>query len=212
MRSVVVGRLSRGVFGPMRSIAGGVVALVEERDGRDPSSSASHVAVYRTVGTPLLLRPFPDPPELEAREKLGYLRLAAVWPRLYVTAAVRPSSSVRSGTVLWRSDDGGTTWTVTLTRSLPQRAPLARGRTRIASRSWIPGGFIASARAVGRRVLLIRQLGRIRTIALPGSEKCTSLDVASSWPDTFVDGRRAGVSAVWWSADGGSRWTRFGRC
>jgi hypothetical protein len=212
MRSVVVGRLSRGAFGAMRSTAVGIVALVEERDGRDPRSSASHVAVYRTADASLLLRPFPDPPALEAGEKLGFLTLAAAWPRLYVTVAVRSSSNVRTGTVLWRSDDGGATWTVALSRGLPQRAALVRGTTRIGSRTWIPGGFVASARRDRRPLLLIRQLGRTRAIALPGSRRCARLAVASSWPQLFADGARAGVTALWWSADGGSSWTRFGRC
>ena len=212
MRSVVVGRLPRGAFGSMRSITGGVVALVEEREGRDPRSSASHVAVHRTTDASLILRPVPDPPALEAGEKLGFLTLDAEWPRLFVTAVVHSSSNVRSGSVLWRSDDGGAKWTVTLTRNLPRRAPLVRGTTRVRSRTWIPGGFIASARAYGRPVLLIRQLGRTRAIALPGSGRCASLGVASRWPQLFVDGARAGLKALWWSADGGSSWTRFGQC
>jgi hypothetical protein len=212
MHSVVAARLHRGAFGAMRSTAAGVVALVDERNGRHQTVSASHVAVYRAPDNSLSLAPFPDTPPLKAGEELAYFSLAAAWPRLFVTAPVWMRSSGRRGTVVWRSEDGGGTWRVTLTRSLPKRVALIDGSVRIGARWWIPGGFVASARVGRRRALLIRQLGSTRTIALPGATTCTTLEAASNWPELFVEGRRGGTRALWWSPDGGKRWTRLGRC
>lgn len=211
MRSVVAARLDRGAFGAMRSVAGGIVALVEERNGRTPNSSASHVAVYRQSERSLSLMPIPDPPPLAVDERL-ILGLTAAWPRLYVTAPILNSSNLRNGTVLWRSADGGRTWTVAVTRALPKRVARVRGRVRVEARTWLPGGFVASARAGRRRVLLIRQLGRTRLLALPGADTCSAFELTSSWRELFVEGKRGDRSAVWWSPDGGRQWTRLGRC
>lgn len=215
MRSIVAARLERGVFREMRSVAGGVVGLVLEPNGRHPNLGASDVALYREGS--LSLVPLADPAVADGEELSG-VRLAAAWPRIYVTTSLVISSEPgrrpdEVGSVLWRSGDGGRTWKVTVARVVPKRMALVRGRPRVGVRTWLPGGFVASALARRRRVLLIRQLGRTRLLALRGTGTCSALEPHVDWPQLFVEGRRAGrPSAVWWSPDGGIRWTRFGRC
>ncbi len=214
MRSVVVAQLEQGSFRVMRVVPGGVVALVSEPNDRHPQLGASQAAVYRAGS--LSLTPLPEP-ALVSPEDVAGIGLAAAGPRVYATAALtRPHPPRRDdtiGSVLWRSGDGGRAWTVWVARRLPQRVPLLRVRPRIGRRAWLPGGIVASARVAGRPALVIRQGTTERSLALPHAGKCSVLEPHVDWPHIFVQGRRGGrTTAVWWSGDGGKKWTRFGGC
>jgi hypothetical protein len=133
----------------------------------------------------------------------GLSDIAAAWPNLYATI----------GSLLWRSADGGRTWSLMTARTPTYTLARLRGHVQTGARAWLPGGFIASARVGTRRALAIRQLGRTRLLALPGSASCSGLEPRVDWPRLFVEGRRTGRTVtVWYSFDGGLRWTRFGRC
>jgi hypothetical protein len=208
MRSVSVASLDRGAFGGMRALPDGIFAHVY-----DPVAESSHAAVYRQGS--LSLEQLPAPVSSADDERaLAPPRLAADWPRLYVLSDLHVVASRRAvwvGTVLWRSGDGGKTWTVTVARALPSRAYRVPGPARILSRTPLPGGYVASARVSARLALVIRQLDRTRPLlALPGSAKCSALQLRVDWPNIFVEGRRGGSTrAIWLSQDGGYRWTRF---
>lgn len=192
MRSGAVARLDRGTFGLMRSVPGGVFAGVWGTG--DP-----RVALFRN-GALTETRLPDEPARADGHDRV---EVAAAWPSLYGT----------SGSALWRSGDGGKTWAVLAGGAEPGPLRRARGAARIGVRAWLPGGFVAIARADRRRVLMMRQLGGTRLLALSGSAGCSALEPRVDWPQVFVEGRRAGRTvAVWLSADGGKRWTRFGRC
>ena len=191
MRSVVVARLERGTFGLMRSVPGGIFAAVWGADD-------IQVALYRNGS--LYVSQLPEP---RAGPVPHPTEVNAAWPRLYATL----------GSVLWRSGDRGQTWTVLTGGAEPRPLARVRAPVRIGARAWLPGGFVAVARTARQRVLMIRQLGRTRLLALAASADCSALEPRADWPHVFVEGRRAGRTvAVWRSPDGGNRWTRFGRC
>ena len=96
---------------------------------------------------------------------------------------------------------------------LPKRLALVRKHGRIGARAWLPAGFVAGAQAGRPRLLLIRQLGRARLLALRSASSCSAVKPHVDWPHLIVEGqRRHSTVAVWSSSDGGSHWTRFGRC
>ena len=199
MRSVVVARLDRRTFGLMRPVPGGAFAAVLGPNGELEPTDGRRVALYRNGDFSVTRLPN-APPDAD---QPGMPDIAAAWPRLYAT----------SGSALWRSGDGGMTWSVMTLGMPPKRLALVRGRTRIGPRTWLPGGFFATARIGRQRVVMIRQLRRTRLLALPGAAGCTALEPRVDWPQLFVEGRRAGRTvAVWHSAAGGGLWTRFGRC
>jgi Protein of unknown function (DUF4242) len=194
----------------MRALLDGVFAHVY-----DPVAKSSHAAVYRQGSLSLEQLPVPVLAEDERVELEAFPhRLASDWPRLYVLSDLRVVTQLRevvTGTVLWRSGDGGKEWTVTVARALPSRAYRVRGRARVLSRTPLPGGYVASARVGDRLALVIRQLDRTRPqLALPGSAQCTALELRVDWPNIFVQGRRSSSTrAIWLSQEGGYRWTRF---
>jgi len=216
LSSAVVARLERGRFESMAAVPGGVIAVVT---GHNDRAVAPQVAGFRNGSLSLVVLP---EPLLDQGDALSYVTVTAARPRLYSTADVTRGGQSGFGEVLWRSEDGGATWTVALGKAkspsvLHRPAPPSRARR------WFPGGFVAVANARGRRVLLINRLGRTRVLALPGADACSSMSILfdanlgsfpKQWPQLFVEGRRAGRTvAVWWSQDAGRLlWTKFGEC
>jgi hypothetical protein len=207
IRSVPATRLTEGRFGgDLRPVPGGVVALIFE--GPLSDLRVNEVAFFRYGSFSSV--PLPSPSTASGwMPSTGQVHIA--WPIVYVLS-LEPE-----GLVLWRSTDGGGTWTVRLgagVRASPAR--LSR-KARTSGRALLPGGSVTSVRD-GRRLLLrIRQLDRTRVLALPGASKCSALQPrVTDWPNISIEGLRAGsVRAVWWSTYGGYggwSWRRFGHC
>ena len=207
--SSVVATIGDGVLGWMRSIPGGVAVLVH---ASDPILSPSSVLVHREIGNELF--ELPDPPV--SRRSLTCTDFATRWPLVIVSAR-----SARLGEddcrdlplVLWRSKDGGTTWTVETTKRVHRvgaRTPPRRWDARVA----VPGGWVA--RSKGQPAALeIRQLKTTRTFVLPGARPCrVRASLMVSWPTLFVTGVRSDQSTPirWLSQDGGATWSVLGGC
>jgi hypothetical protein len=209
LSSVPVARLDRGsAFRELASVPGGVAAMID----RSTAERAPRIALFRHGSLSLLTLPEP-----KVEGAFGNFTIVAPWPRIYVVGRILRQNRA-TGWVVWRSADAGASWTVYRTNSLePRRARVTRGRARVVrTRTWFPGGFMARALVSGRQVLHIKQLGRARSLFLPGSKACRRIEVARlapGWPELFVEGRRKGaVAAIWWSADAGDRWLRLGTC
>lgn len=209
LSSVPVARLEKGsAFRELASVPGGVAAVVD----RSTSDGAPTIALYRGGSLSQVTLP-----ELQGAGEFANFTIVAPWPKIYVVAWIIRQSRA-AGWVTWRSADAGASWTVYRTDSLtPRRVPVAGGRARIVRpRRWFPGGFMAKAVVSGRQVLHIEQLGRARSLLLPGAKACKRIEVSSlvpGWPQIFVEGRRNGaVAAIWWSGGTGDRWLRMGTC
>jgi hypothetical protein len=209
LSSLPVAQLDHGSFGEMVAVPNGAAAI-EHVPGDE---LAPKVALVRGGSLSLLALP-----EAGAdADSVDNFTIVAPWPRVYVVGWIL-RQNVPAGWALWRSADGGASWTVQVTDSMtPKRARVARGRARMGrTRTWFPGGFMASARVAGRKVFLIRQLGRSRALLLPGASACRRIEVERLAPgraELFVEGRRNGaLAAIWWSEDAGHSWLRFGRC
>jgi hypothetical protein len=204
--STAVGSIAAGSLDRMRNIPGGVAALVT---AADPNASPSGVLVHR--GDSNTVSTLPEPP-LE-RRSLTCTGFYVGWPALFVEASSF-SSTVGCGKlprVLWRSADVGGTWAVASTTSVGLRSAPARPGM-LGMRSAVPGGTVAPYKAAPAR-LELRQLA-VRRLRLPGGTRCRVSSIVAAWPAILVTGRRpSGASAIrWWSSDGGSSWSVFGRC
>jgi hypothetical protein len=204
--SATVGSVSTGSLDRMRNVPGGVAVLVT---ATDPNASPAGVLVHR--GDANAVTTLPEPPF--ERRSLTCSGFYAAWPTLLVEASAFSTGvgCARLPRVLWRSPDGGATWKVESTTHTGIRAAAA-GRGVLGKRIALPGGTIAAYRAAPAR-LEIRQLATQR-LRLPGGTRCRAAAVTVAWPALLVTGRRtSGVSAIrWWSNDGGSSWSIFGRC
>jgi hypothetical protein len=204
--STAVATITNGTLDRMRNIAGGVAVLVT---GTDPSASPVGVLVHR--GQENTVSELPEPSL--GRRTLTCTSFYAAWPSLFVEASSFAAGldCPRLPRVLWRSADGGATWSVSSTThtgaGTAAALPGALGR-----RISVPGGTIAPYRAAPAR-LEIRQFATQR-LRLPGGVRCRVSAIVVAWPAILVSGRRArGASAIrWWSNDGGSTWSIFGRC
>jgi hypothetical protein len=204
--STAVETIPTGTLDRMRNIPGGVAVLVT---ATDPNASPGGVLVHR--GDTNSVSTLPEPP-LE-RRSLTCTGFYAAWPALFVEAS---SFSAGPGCaklprVLWRSADGGDTWTVASTTHVGARAVAAR-RGALGRRIAVPGGTIAPYRAAPAR-LEISQLAT-QKLRLPAGARCRVATIVVAWPAILVTGRRAaGAGTIrWWSNDGGSSWSVFGRC
>ncbi len=204
--SVTVGTIAAGALDRMRNIPRGVAVLVT---AADPNASPAAVLVHRGDQNPV--GTLPEPP-LE-RRSLTCTGFYAGWPALFVEAS-SAVSSVGCGKlprVLWRSADGGGTWAVESTRQVGLRAAAARSGV-LGKRIAVPGGTIAPYADAPARIQ-IRQLAT-QNLRLPGGPRCRVASITVAWPALLVTGRRPGGGRAirWWSNDGGSNWSVFGRC
>jgi hypothetical protein len=204
--SAAVATIPAGTLDRMRSIPGGVAVLVS---ASDPNLSPSAVLVHR--GADNTVTTLPEPP-LE-RRSLTCIGLYAAWPSIYVEAASFGTGlgCTKLPRVLWRSVDGGQTWTVAWTTQVGRPAVATRPGL-LARAIAVPGGTVAPFRSAPAR-LELRQLAK-RDLALPGGRRCRITALTLAWPAILVTGRRArGASAIrWWSNDGGASWAVFGHC
>jgi hypothetical protein len=207
--SKAVATISTGSLAGMRNIDGGVAVLVS---ADDPNFSPASVLVHR--GQANVVSPLPEPPV--SRRSLTCTKFFAGWPALFVSAS---PFAAREGTpcsklprVLWRSADGGKTWTVAATKQVAQAGAATRpgvlGKTVL-----VPGGAVAPMKTAPAR-LELRQLTRKRDVLLPGGRRCRIAQVVAAWPALFLTGGKAdGTTPIrWWSDDGGATWAVFGRC
>jgi hypothetical protein len=204
--STAVDTISTGALGRMRNVPGGVAVLVT---GTDPNASPAGVLVHR--GDTNAVSTLPEPP-LE-RRSLTCTGFYAAWPSLFVEAssfAAGPGCD-KLPRVLWRSADGGATWLAASTTHAGIRAAAARPGA-LGKRIPVPGGTVAPYRAAPAR-LEIKQLATQR-LRLPGGARCRVVTTVVAWPAILAaGGKPSGVSAIrWWSNDGGSSWSVFGRC
>jgi hypothetical protein len=207
--STPVATISTGSLARMRHIDGGVATLVTAED-----ANASPAAVLVHRGTSNVVSTLPESPL--NRRSLTCTELFAGWPALFVSAASFPA---REGTgcpklphVLWRSADGGRTWTVASTTSVAKVAAATRPGP-LGKVVLVPGGAVAPMRGAPAR-LELRQPTSKRDVLLPGGRSCAAAQVVAAWPALFVTGRKAdGTTPIrWWSDDGGATWAVFGRC
>ncbi len=205
--STAVATIPTGSLDRMRHVDGGVAALVT---ADDPNASPAAVLVHRgesnAVGT------LPEPPL--SRRSLTCTELFAAWPALVVAAGsfTEGQGCSKLPRVLWRSADGGGTWTVAATRQVARVAAATRPGV-LGKAVAVPGGAIVPMKGAPAR-LELRQLTKKRDVLLPGGRRCRVAQVVAAWPALFVTGRRAGGTAPirWWSDDGGATWAVFGRC
>jgi hypothetical protein len=205
--STAVATITTGTLDRMRNIPDGVAVLVTATDA---NASPAGVLVHR--GGTNVVRTLPEPP-LD-RGSLTCTGFYAAWPALFVEASsfmAGPLGCSKLPRVLWRSADGGATWTVVSTTHVGARAAAAK-RGALGRRIAVPGGTIAPYRAAPAR-LEISQL-TTQDLRLPAGMRCRIASIAVAWPAILVTGRRSsGVSEIrWWSNDGGSSWSVFGRC
>jgi hypothetical protein len=203
--STPVGTIAGGTLARMRNIPDGVAVLV---GGTDPNATPAAVLVHR--GAANAVSTLPEPP-LD-RGSLTCADFYAGWPSLFVEASsfVGGVGCSKLARVLWRSVDGGTTWSVDSTKQTGLRAAPARAGA-LGRRIVVPGGMVAPFRAAPARIQL-RQLST-RNLRLPVGTRCRVTAITVAWPALLVTGRRAsGGSVRWWSNDGGSSWSAFGRC
>lgn len=205
--STAVATIPSGSLDRMRNVPGGVAALVT---AEDPNASPSAVLVHR--GNSNAVTTLPEPPL--GRRSLTCTKLFAGWPSLFVSAASFTSGQGCSKVprVLWRSADGGRTWTVTATKQFALVGAGARPGA-LGKIVLVPGGSVAPMTGAPAR-LELRQLAKRRDVLLPGGRRCRATQVISAWPAFFLTGRKAdGTTPIrWWSDDGGATWAVFGRC
>lgn len=206
--STAVATIPTGSLARMRHISGGVAALVT---ADDPNASPTAVLVHRgesnAVGT------LPEPPL--SRRSLTCTDLFAGWPALFVAAGASTDEGQACSKfprVLWRSADGGGTWTVASTTRVAQVGTATRPGV-LGKAVLVPGGAVVPMQGAPAR-LALRQLTSKRDVLLPGGRRCRVAQVVAAWPALFVTGRRAGGATPirWWSDDGGATWAVFGRC
>ena len=205
--STAVATIPTGSLERMRNIDGGVAALVT---ADDPNASPSAVLVHR--GGSNAVSTLPEPPL--SRRSLTCTEFFADWPWLFVSAAAYTGKQGCSKLVhvLWRSADGGRTWTVAATKQVAQVGAGTRPGT-LGKIDAVPGGAVVPMRTAPAR-LELRQLAKKRDVLLPGGSRCRVAQVVAAWPALYVTGRKAGGTTPirWWSDDGGTSWAVFGRC
>jgi hypothetical protein len=205
--STSVATIPTGSLDRMRNIDGGVAALVT---ADDPNASPAAVLVHR--GDSNAVTTLPEPPL--SRRSLTCTEFFAGWPALFVSAASYTGKQGCSKLVhvLWRSADGGRTWTVAATKQVALvgagTRPGALGKTVL-----VPGGAVVPMKTAPAR-LELRQLAKKRDVLLPAGSRCRVAQVVAAWPALYVTGRKAdGTTPIrWWSDDGGATWAVFGAC
>jgi hypothetical protein len=205
--STAVATIANGSLDRMRNIDGGVAALVT---ADDPNASPSAVLVHR--GDSNAVTTLPEPPL--SRRSLTCTQFFAGWPALFVSAAsyTGKQGCSKLARVLWRSADGGRTWTVATTKQVALVGAGTRP-VRLGKIVAVPAGSVVPMTGAPAR-LELRQVTTKRDVLLPGGKRCRVANVVAAWPAFFVTGRKAdGTTPIrWWSDDGGATWAVFGRC
>jgi photosystem II stability/assembly factor-like uncharacterized protein len=156
----------------MRHIDGGVAALVT---ADDPNASPSAVLVHR--GDSNAVTTLPEPPL--SRRSLTCTDLFAAWPALFVSAGSYSANQECSklARVLWRSADGGQTWTLTT-------APPVTGA--IFGLSYVGQTGRGGGNNLGRAVVVTANDGGAAWTPDEGTTWFTLPDVTGFWAVAFA--------------------------
>jgi hypothetical protein len=209
-QSSAVATIPAGRLAAMASIRDGVAALVVE--GVEPlpglvTGLPTAVLIHR--GAETRIAPLPEAPLPQHQNTCTWI--FGAWPKLFVAAALNRGGCDRTPRVLWRSQDGGSTWELQ-SSALVRRKPAAVKGGRPGAKVVVPGGWVAALRGPPAR-LAVRALGRTRRFALPVPRRCrvSATKPTVDWPSIFVTGRgSSGATPIqWWSSDGGATWDVF---